>query len=146
MFNHLKVKELKAIIKEYKKHAMIEKYSHLKKADLIKLMETRFILKDDKLYLKPQTATTTAPPVAKQKKRIAPTLISALPVPPPVPPPVAKQKKRIMPPQYNSNQEKRLAEATANIEANILREQMLNEKIRPKMRKDVALAKRIKGR
>jgi hypothetical protein len=70
-FNKLKVKELKSIIATYKKQHCLSNYSKLRKADLIKVLEAKFDIKDGKLLLKSISQTET-----KQKKRITPQLIS----------------------------------------------------------------------
>jgi hypothetical protein len=95
MFDHLKVKELKALIKQCRSHAMIKKYSHMKKDQLIELLESKFTLKDGNLYLKPklvQAEPTNAEPMQ-----------SALEI---------------------NNQLKRLIEDTDRIERDIITEQL----------------------
>ena len=78
MFNHLTVKELKGFIQKYREQVMVTEYSHLRKADLITWLESRFILRDGNLYLK-SSQTTNQPAqqttTIKTKKRITPELV-----------------------------------------------------------------------
>ena len=71
-FNKLKVRELKSIIATYKKQHELSNYSKLRKAELVKVLEAKFDIKDGKLVLKP-----ISQPETKQKKRIAPQLVSS---------------------------------------------------------------------
>ncbi len=75
-FTNLSVRNLKHIIATYKKEHCLSNYSKLRKAQLIELLEQKFIIKDGRLILKPTTQ-----PVTKQKKRITPQLISVTPEP-----------------------------------------------------------------
>jgi len=72
-FDTMKVKDLKRIITAYKKEAMIQNYCKLKKKQLIELLQSKFDLKDGKLYLKQSIPSEQSKPKPK-KKRIAPTL------------------------------------------------------------------------
>lgn len=73
-FAKMKVKDLKQIIKVYKKEHVLNNYSKLKKKELVELLSSKFELKEDKLYLK--SVVTDSKPEQKQKKRITPQLIS----------------------------------------------------------------------
>ena len=75
-FTDLSVRNLKHIIATYKKEHCLSNYSKLRKAQLIELLERKFIIKNDRLVLKPITQ-----PVTKPKKRITPQLISSTPEP-----------------------------------------------------------------
>lgn len=72
-FSDLTVKTLKQIIATYKKEHTLANYSKLRKAKLIELLEQKYAIKDNKLYLKNVTQET------KTKKRITPQLISSSP-------------------------------------------------------------------
>ena len=51
-FEKMKVKELKAIIAKYKKEHVLSNYSKLKKKQLVEILNSKFDLKDGKIYLK----------------------------------------------------------------------------------------------
>ena len=69
----MKVKDLKRVIKAYRKEAMIQNYGKLKKKQLIELLKSKFELKDGKLFLKQSVPSEQSKP---KKKRIAPTLVT----------------------------------------------------------------------
>ena len=75
MFATLSVKELKKLIADYKAFHDIKNYHKMKKAQLVKELERRFVLKGDKLHMKeevdsddepilPYTALEDPPPAA----------------------------------------------------------------------------------
>jgi hypothetical protein len=76
MFTKLTVKELKKIISTFKKQHNLANYSHLKKKDLIHMLEAKYILKDGKLYLKP-IATPIIAPTIVEKTNIAPIPVTS---------------------------------------------------------------------
>jgi hypothetical protein len=53
MFENMTVNELKGLVRDYRKHHNIIKYSKMKKEELITALNNYFILKDGQLYLKP---------------------------------------------------------------------------------------------
>ena len=147
-FNELKVKDLRRIIIEYKKKVSITKYSKLRKAQLVELLESRFKLHNGSLYLRQADtapASAPAPPAARAKKRIAPQIVSA-PVPAPVPepqvitqpiPPVITQPIfRTAGPALTAGQQK-FQNELSKLEKKAIRDVQI--------RKDSGLAKRIRG-
>ena len=76
MFATLTVKSLRDLIKTYHQHHKIVKYYKMKKADLIKNLEQYFIIVDGMLYTKPVEPAVPPPKPVKEKKRIAPTLVT----------------------------------------------------------------------
>ena len=75
-FTKLSVRDLKHIIATYKREHCLSNYSKLRKAQLIELLEKKFIIKDNRLILKP-----VQQPISIQRKRIIPQLITSAPKP-----------------------------------------------------------------
>ena len=66
-FNKLSVKGLKSLIAHYKKeHMPLVRYSNMKKHELVSLLESKFTLRDGKMYLKKVTSTPTTPVTSKK--------------------------------------------------------------------------------
>ncbi len=59
-FNKLSVKGLKLLIAKYKKeHMPLVRYSKMKKPELVALLESKFYIKEGKMYLKQNVSTKT---------------------------------------------------------------------------------------
>ena len=71
-FTKLSVRNLKHIIATYKREHCLSNYSKLRKAQLIELLEKKFIIKDNRLILKP-----VQQPISIQRKRIIPQLVAS---------------------------------------------------------------------
>jgi len=71
-FTKLSVRDLKHIIATYKREHCLSNYSKLRKAQLIELLEKKFIIKDNRLILKP-----VQQPISIQRKRIIPQLVAS---------------------------------------------------------------------
>ncbi len=52
MFANMTVKQLRSLIRQFKQHHDIKNSSKMKKAQLVAELEKRFVVKDNKLYLK----------------------------------------------------------------------------------------------
>jgi hypothetical protein len=52
MFANMTVKQLRSLIRQFKEHHNIKNSSKMKKAQLVAELENRFVIKDNKLYLK----------------------------------------------------------------------------------------------
>ena len=77
MFNHLSLPQLRKLVSDYRAYHNIKGSSKMKKVQLVQELDKRFMLKDNKLYLKnevPSSSHTSA--VGTQKKRIEPILVS----------------------------------------------------------------------
>ena len=149
-FNELKVKDLRRIIVEYKKRVGITKYSKLRKAQLVELLESKFKLHNGSLFLRhANTAPTsvTAPPPARAKKRITPQLVTTqvpepVPTPPPaviaqhIPPVITQPIFRTAEPILTTGQQ-RFQKKLNRLEQKALKDIQI--------RKDSNLAKRIRG-
>ncbi len=71
-FTKLSVRDLKHIIATYKREHCLSNYSKLRKAQLIELLGKKFIIKDNRLILKP-----VQQPISIQRKRIIPQLVAS---------------------------------------------------------------------
>lgn len=77
MFNHLSLKQLRKLISDYRAYHNIKNSSKMKKIQLVQELDKRFMLKDNKIYLKadvPASSHSTA--VGTERRRIAPILVS----------------------------------------------------------------------
>ena len=61
MFDKYSVKKLRAMVRAWKDYHNIKGFTKMKKSELIKNMEERFIIDDNKLFLK----TANAPPLSR---------------------------------------------------------------------------------
>jgi hypothetical protein len=77
MFSTFTVKQLKALIKQFKDHHKIKNYSKLKKAQLVEQLESRFEIKDNQLYLK--NAPTVEPKAKRTKRAVQPAVVPQAP-------------------------------------------------------------------
>ena len=104
MFNHLSVKQLKALIAEYKAFHDIKNYHKMNKSQLVNALDQRFVVKEGKLHMKTDadgsdsdelkhyTALEEAPAPTEKKvpRKILPILVGPI-----------KKYKRIRPVRFD---------------------------------------------
>ncbi len=77
MFNHMSLKQLRKLVSDYRAYHNIKGTSKMKKIQLVQELDKRFMLKDNKLYMKAEVpASSHSTAVGTEKKRIAPVLVS----------------------------------------------------------------------
>ena len=81
MFSTFKVKDLKQLVSVYRQHHNIKGYSKMKKGQLIEELDKRFVIKNNRLFLKSTSDSAAAAeqqPNKQTRKRITPQVVGKL--------------------------------------------------------------------